>query len=74
MQQSPCQPRLSIENKDLGHSTKDEECDANCQVVTDARRLRHLQASLGVLLELVAEPPRRGLIRNARLQPVQLPP
>ena len=73
MEQSPCQPRLSIENKDLGHSSQDGECDANCQVVTDARRLRHQQAPLGTLLELVTEPPRRGLIRNARLQPVELP-
>lgn len=73
IEQTPCQSRLSIENKDLDHLPEDGTGDVNCQVVTDARRLRHQQARLGMLLELVAEPPRRGLIRNARLQPVQLP-
>ena len=65
---------IFFENNDLCRTSVSPAGDANCQVVTVARRLRQRQTTLGLLLELATEPARGGLTRDTRLEPVELPP
>src|SRR5581483_5344228 len=54
-EQRLCQTSFSIENNELCADLGRSRGVADCQVVTVARRLRHRQTALGMLLELVAE-------------------
>lgn len=74
LEQSPCQTIFILQNKDLCRNEPSLTSDANCQVVTVGRRLRQRQTTLPMLLELPAELAGRGLTRDARVQPVKLPP
>lgn len=74
LEQRPCQPAFSFANNDLQNNDPPGWGDVNCQLVTVIRCLRQRQTALGMLLELLTEPARRGLTRDARLQPVQPPP